>query len=277
MLPTGQAVLFALFVWYFSTGIILYLDGLAVRTFRWSMLGASVAAVAALCGMAAVRDDLSVWGAYAGFTCGVLVWAWQEMAFLMGFATVPRREGCSHTGWRHFVNAVLAVLYHEVAIVGGAALVVAAAWGGVNQVGVWTYMILWGMRQSAKLNVFLGVRNLTLEFLPDHLAFLRSYLHCRPMNLLFPLSVTGGTVLAVVLVQQAVAAGPAVATGTTKTGLIFLATMTILGLVEHWFLVLPVPMARLWDWGLGSRKPAWRRAAVSRAEPMGTVQSQTAR
>jgi putative photosynthetic complex assembly protein 2 len=262
MFQTGQTVCFALFVWYFSTGVILYLDGLPVRTFRWSMLGITAINVASLFGLAELRDDTSVSGAYLGFACGVLAWAWQEMAFLMGFATGMRRQACEHGcgGWQHFGHAVQAVLYHELAIVAGAALVVMAAWGGANQVGTWTFMVLWGMRQSAKLNVFLGVRNLNEELLPPHLAFLKSFLTCKPMNLLFPVSVTGATILAVVLVQRAGAPGigPFAA-----TGLVLLATMTILGLVEHWFLVLPVPFARLWDWGLVSR----RRPEAAPAHP----------
>jgi len=269
MLLYGQAVLFALFVWYFSTGVILYLDGLPVRTFRWTMTGVTVIAAVSVYGLFAVRDDASVAGAYLGFTCGVLAWAWQETAFLMGFVTGPRRQACPHgcSGWQHFGHGVQAVLYHELAIIAGAALVAAVSWEGVNQVGLWTFMILWGMRQSAKLNVFLGVRNLNEELLPPHLTFLKSFLTCKPMNLLFPVSVTGATVLAVVLVQRA-AAGP---DAFSASALTFLATMTILALLEHWFLVLPVPFARLWDWGLGSRRPAasvpnqrsWpRRAAI---------------
>ena len=31
--------LYALFVWWFSTGLIIWLDSLPPRTFRWSMLG----------------------------------------------------------------------------------------------------------------------------------------------------------------------------------------------------------------------------------------------
>ena len=38
-------------------------------------------------------------------------------------------------------------------------------------------MVLWWMHQSAKLNVFFGVRNLNEEFLPEHLEFLKSFLH----------------------------------------------------------------------------------------------------
>ena len=113
MVQTVPTILFALFVWYSSTGAILYLDGLPTRTYRWSMLGMSAALAASLYGMAAIRSDTSQAGAYVGFTCGVVAWAWQEMAFLMGFATGPRRLGCTQTGWRHFRNAVAAILYHR--------------------------------------------------------------------------------------------------------------------------------------------------------------------
>ena len=58
-------------------------------------------------------------------------------------------------------------------------VVVAVTWGGANQVGTWTFLLLWWMHQSARLNVFLGVRNLNEEFLPDHLSFLRSFLNQR--------------------------------------------------------------------------------------------------
>ena len=249
----GQAVLYALFTWYLSTGVILYLDGLPTRTFRWSLLGATAMLAAALCGLAACRGDASPTGAAIGFTCGVGVWAWQEMAFLMGFVTGPRRKGCTERGWAHFRNAVAAVLYHELAILAGGALVVAAAWGGVNQVGVWTYMILWGMRLSAKLNVFLGVRNLNEEFLPAHLAFLQSYLTRKWMNPLFPVSVLASTILAGVLVQRAAAPG---ADAFTTASYALLATMTVLALVEHWFLVLPLPFAQLWRWGMRSHRAA---------------------
>ena len=252
MILAVQTILYALFVWYFSTGVILYLDGLAVRSFRWSMLGATIITAAALCGLSAVRSHSGIASAYVGFACGIMAWAWQEMAFLMGFLTGPRPhaspDGCA--GWRRFGYAVQAVLWHELAIAAGAVLVVAASWGGPNQTGVWTFMMLWGMRQSAKLNVYLGVRNLNEDLLPPHLAFLKSYLACKPMNLLFPVSVTGATFVSVLLIQRAAAPGIGAGAG---TGLTLLATMAVLGLVEHWVLVLPVSFARLWDWSLSSR------------------------
>jgi G3E family GTPase len=148
------------------------------------------------------------------------------------------------------VHAVQTSLWHELAIIAGAAMVVWCTWGGTNQVGTWTFMILWWMHQSAKLNVFLGVRNLNEEFLPEHLGFLKAFLTKRPMNLLFPFSVTISTVVGVLLVQQAIATG---ASSAEAAGATFLATLMALAILEHWFLVLPLPSAKLWSWGLASR------------------------
>ena len=75
-----------------------------------------------------------------------------------------------------FVYAVQTCLWHELAIVVAAVAIVWLTWGGANQVGAWTFLMLLGMKLSAKLNVFLGVRNLNEEFLPEHLSFLKSYL-----------------------------------------------------------------------------------------------------
>ena len=67
---------------------------------------------------------------------------------------------------------------------------------------MWTYLVLWGMRQSAKLNLFLGVRNLGVEFLPQHLRYLQSFFRRRAMNALFPLSIVAATLLVVLLARR---------------------------------------------------------------------------
>ena len=251
----GLPILFALFVWWFSTGLIMYLDGLPRRTFRWSMLGATLLLAASLWGLHASSHAASVRGAYLAFTCGLLAWGWQEISFYMGFVTGPRSEPCAEgcRGWRHFGHAIQTSLWHELAIIASAVAVVALCRGGANQVGMWTFMVLWWMHQSAKLNVFLGVRNLNEEFLPEHLQFLRSFLTKKSMNLLFPVSVSVSTVIAMHLVQVASAAD---ASPFQAVGFTFLATMMVLAIVEHWLLMLPLPASALWGWSLRSRKAA---------------------
>jgi putative photosynthetic complex assembly protein 2 len=240
---------YGLFVWWLSTGVIVYLNNLPPRTFRWSMAAGTVVAVISLYRLGASSALATPASAYAAFTYGVLVWGWHEMAFFMGFVTGPRRTACARgcSGLAHFRHGVEACLDHELAIIISAVAVVWVTRGGANQVGMWTFMVLWGMRQSSKLNVFLGVRNLNEEFLPKHLAFLKSFMRRRPMNALFPVSIVVGTWITTLLMQRAAAADVSVF---QATALSFVITMMALGVIEHWFLVLPLPFAKIWGWWL---------------------------
>lgn len=244
----AQPALFALFLWWFSTGVILYLDRLPQRTFKWSMAGAAVILAAALWGLQRSRMDMSVHGAYLAFACGLMIWAWQEISFYMGYVTGPRtvmcEKGCS--GWRHFLHAIQANLYHELSILISAGVCVWLTWGAPNRTGLWAFLLLWWMHESARLNVFLGVRNLNEQFLPEHMAFLRSFLTRKPINLLFPFSVTISTGMTMWLAQKAIAAPGDGA----SAGFSFLAALLALAVLEHWFLVLPLPAEKLWGWSL---------------------------
>lgn len=244
--------LYCLFAWWFSTGVVIYLDGLPQRTYLWSLAGASLAMAAAFYGLGRSSADTSVYGAYCGFSCGLVIWGWHEMSFLMGVVTGPRREACppDATGFRRFRYALDAILYHELAILLTAVLMLALTWGGANQVGVATFAILWAMRLSAKLNIFFGVLNLTEDFLPQQLQYLKSYFRKKPMNLFFPVSIMGSTCVGVLLGQHAAAA----ASDFERAGYVFLATLMALAILEHWLLVLPIPVEKLWAWSMSSRR-----------------------
>lgn len=243
-------MLFCLFVWWASTGIILYLDGLPQRTFRRSFVLASMVAGAALLAIGWSAGDDSSRGAYIAFLAALALWGWNEMSFLMGFVTGPRRTSCpiNARGWQRVRFAIETILYHELAIAGTAGLVAGITYGAPNRFALWTFLLLWGMRISAKLNVFLGVRNLSEDWLPDQLKYLESYLRRAPMNWLFPISVTLSTVATVLLVQMAMAESVHAA------GWMLLSVLMGLGLLEHWMLVLPLPIAAIWSWGLSSRR-----------------------
>ena len=102
------------------------------------------------------------------------------------------------------------------------------------------------MHSIAKLNVFLGVRNFRIEFLPPHLHFLSPLLSRRISNPFFPLSMAAATTVAVLLIVRAFA--PDTDAG-QATGLLLVGTMICLGILEQLLLVLPLP-ATLWGWGL---------------------------
>jgi putative photosynthetic complex assembly protein 2 len=127
---------------------------------------------------------------------------------------------------------------------------VAVTWKADNQFGAWTLMILWAMRVSAKLNLFLGVPVLNHEFLPERLQYLSSYFTRKPIGVFFAVTVTASTTVTSLLVAKALAVG---ASAFDSTGYTLLASLMALGVLEHWFMVLPLPIAALWNWGMRSR------------------------
>lgn len=240
-------VLYALFVWWFSTGIVLILVRLPQRTHAWSMAAATVVLAFALYGLARGADDTSVSGAYVAFTLSIMVWVWPELTFLTGFVTGPQRVACPQgcVGFWRFWYATGTVIYHELALVAVGAAILTATWGGANEVGGWTFALLWLLRLSAKLNLFLGVRVPDDGVLPAHLGYLKTFFADRAINALFPISVSAATVLVFLLAQKASAAD---AGAFEVTAFTLLAALGALGVIEHWFMVLPIPFAALWTW-----------------------------
>ncbi len=262
MAAYGYPILFTAFVWWFSTGVIVYLDGLPRRTFRWSMLGATALSLGALYSLTTSATDTTVTSAYVAFTCAIMVWGWNEMGFLMGYVTGPRPAPCpaGAVGFERFSYATMAILYHELALVASLALIAGLTWDQPNQVGVWTFAVLWVLRLSSKINVFLGVPNLTEEFLPQGLSFLKSYFRKAPMNVAFPISISLSTTALVVLAQQAIAVD---VTAFQAAAFTFVCALLALAILEHWLMVLPLPAAALWSWGLTSHNATSVQSAHS--------------
>jgi putative photosynthetic complex assembly protein 2 len=252
LLVYGLPVLYVLFAWWFLTGAVLFVVGLPRTTVRWTMGAATAVGIAGLAVLWQTAGDTSPAAAYAAFLAALLVWGWHEMSFLTGVVTGPRTTEAPRVAGRRagFWPAFETLLYHELAILVTAIGLFAMLWGAENETGLWAFVILWIMRISAKLNVYLGVPNLTEEFLPPHLTYLKTYFCRRSMNLLFPISVTLSTVGTFMLIGEAGTA----ASLFDKTAFTFLATLMALALIEHWFLVVPLPSAALWSWGLWSRE-----------------------
>jgi putative photosynthetic complex assembly protein 2 len=137
------------------------------------------------------------------------------------------------------------LIHHEIAIALTAVVLAALSWGQPNQIGLLTFLILWAMRLSAKLNLFLGAPHRGEELLPAHLAHLKSYFRHRAMNPLFPVSMLLGAALAVSLGTIAFALD---AEPFEQAGFSLLLALTALALIEHAFLFLPPPNALLWGW-----------------------------
>ena len=249
-----SAAAYTLFAWWFCTGVIFYLDGLPKRTYWMSLSAASFVAACAIIGVIASSRVETVSSAYVAFTCAVLIWGWQEMLFLMGVLAGPSKAplpaGVSES--MRFKLATRSVIHHELALLGVGILLLLVTWRSPNQVGGATYMLLWLMRLSAKLNLFVGVRNTYAHLLPAHIAYLGSYFRQRKtVSAFFVISTTFAILLTTSLWLF-------VSFGTSQffsqTGATLIASLMTLAVIEHFFLVLPIPMERLWSAALANRK-----------------------
>jgi putative photosynthetic complex assembly protein 2 len=243
---------YAAFVWWFSTGAVLLLVGRVGRGSALKLASAGALLLAGLYAIAISADARSVGGAYVAFTGTILLWGAQEIAFLAGWVTGPRPQRCPSDarGLRRLGLALQAILYHEIALLAcGAAIVALTAERG-NDTALWTFAALWVLRQSAKINLFLGVPVTNDELMPEPVRFLKTFFARKPVSLFFPLSVTLSTAALVIMIQRLVE----VAVSPFEiVSLTLVSTLFALGVIEHWFMLLPLPAITLWGWGMRSQ------------------------
>ena len=240
-------LIFTIFVWWFSTGLILKINGLPKQYFKAIFTFSLIVLLFAFWGLGISSQQATVAGAYCSFTCAIMIWGWQELAFLLGYITGSRRADCPHglSGIRRAWYAFQTINYHELTLLSLGIVIFLMNIDALNQTGFWTYIILWGMRQSTKINIFLGVLNFNEAFLPQHLKYLITYFRRKAMNLLMPFSILVSVLFLVPIWSHA--ASDSSAYEITSSAL--LGTLLALGLLEHLFLVMPFPSELLWKWG----------------------------
>lgn len=250
------AALVALFVWWASTGAILMVVTRADRSGRGAHLAAVLGGLPVLAlgwwGLVRSLPDTSVFGAYLGFASAIAIWGWFELAFLCGVITGPNVRPCPPRvpPWERFLRAWGTIAHSEMALIASLVTIAALTGDAPNPFGLWTFVVLFFARISAKLNVYLGVPNINVEFLPAPVRHLASHFRIGPMNGFFPIGVTAIALALGCWLERAVAQDPG---SGAHIGFALLAALTALALVEHWLMVLPLPDARLWRWLIAAR------------------------
>lgn len=244
------AVLGALFLWWFCTGSLLWRVHRADRggpdSHLWSALISLPLLAAGVLGVNATLGDPSVSGVWLAFLSTLGLWSWIELAFLSGVITGPVRGPCPPglSGTARFMRAFGTIAWHEATLALALAGLAVASVGAENAFALWTFLVLFGARILAKLNLFFGVPHINTDFLPRPLAHLSSYFRRGRASAFFPVSVTLITLAQACLIARIWQAdGPAEVIGFT-----LLAALTALALLEHWFMVWRMRDDRLWRW-----------------------------
>lgn len=257
MQPFYQPALFAVFVWWFVTGLIFVAYGRSPRFTHFYFGIATLLMLVGLAGFIVTSTQASPMAVYLNLGCGLILWAWHVSSYYLGYITGPvkldefRREvslgnGRFHTLFTRFRYALQASIYHELLVLSFVVLMAIVSQDAPNRWGLWVFITLWIMHALAKLNVFLGVRNFRIDFLPAHMHKLDHFLEKRANNPLSPAILIFGTMVALAFYYRGIMpdAAPAQAIGNITLG-----TLVLLGVIENLMLILPVSVT-LWGWGM---------------------------
>jgi len=247
------AALAALFLWWFATGILLWRVHAADRggpdQHVWSVVLSLPLFAAGALGVSATLADSSPQGVWFAFLSAMALWGWIELAFLSGVITGPNTKPCP-TGLdpaERFWSAFRTVAWHEFVLAAVVVVLILSSLGAANAFALWTFLVLFAARISAKLNLFLGVPRINTDFLPKPLAHLSSYFRQGPVSGFFPLSVTLLALAVGCFLERLWRAHQAADQGAI-IGFTLLSMLTALALLEHWFMVWRVRDDKLWRW-----------------------------
>lgn len=269
------AALSAIFLWWFSTGIIMWRVKRADMEGRdahlWSVMLGLPLLLGGVAGIVETLDDTTGTGSWIGFVSALAIWGWVELAFLSGIIAGPNTRPCPPFApqWERFFRAIGTIFWHEILLLALLGMIAHVTQGHPNIFALWTFGVLFFARISAKLNLFFGVPRIHTEFLPRPLAHLPSHFRLAPMNWVFPLSVSALTFASACWLERVWSA----TTDGALIGFTLLSALTLLALLEHWFMVIPLPDQKLWRWMI----PADRQNPTMPVPPAPTVRPLTVR
>lgn len=262
------AALLAFFLWWFLTGLILFVvnwaDNRGIVYHKFVTLGLLPTLVVGFYGFLFSLSNDSVNGAYLAFISSLSIWGWFELAFLTGVITGPNRleKPIGVNGFRRFQLAWAAIAYSESTLVIVFSLLFLLSLGETNDFGLLTFLVLYVARLSAKLNLFLGVPKINIEFLPTSVGHLASHFKISGTSWFFPLSLILLSGLGAYWLNAfrlaPVGSGEAI-------GFCFLLTLTSLAILEHFFMIVPFPDAVLWRWMMPKSQPS-SKIVIKRSE-----------
>ncbi|MEM1435120.1 MAG: putative photosynthetic complex assembly protein PuhE [Pseudomonadota bacterium] len=195
----------------------------------------------------------SVAASMLSFLGAIVLWGVLEAAHLYGWLTGPEKAPCPQrvTHLERFRRGINVGLHHDLGILVVVALLWTLLHDTPNPTAAWAFTVLWLMRWSAKLNLFLGVANFDAGLMPERMRYMASYMLQRTVNPLYPFSIAAGvlgTIYGALLLRSGLLSEAQYA------GVALTTSLLVLGLFEHVLMMLPLRDSHLWRWVLAQTR-----------------------
>jgi len=230
--------------WWLGTGLVLYMQQTIVTIRRPLILTLILVSAASLAAMLVSAQGSQPWQSYLGFFAAICLWGCIELSYYTGMISGVHKRRCPEkcTTGKRFRLALGASIWHEVSVLFVGGVVLTLLFGADNPVALYSFLVLWIMRWSAKLNLFFGVPNFNTDWFPKRLAYAHSYIRRAPITLFFPLSVVSACLIAAELISRSMTSEYPEALITLLPGILL-----SLAILEHLFMALPIADSELWN------------------------------
>ncbi len=245
-------VVFVIVAWWASTGAVLWLARGLDKQMNFRLIGMTVLCALGFAGVMVASAESGLWTVYLAFISAIAIWAWVEFTLLSGMITGNRAEACPEdiSEWKRFRLAFHTIAHHEYALV---MMLTSLAFLDTNigsGMAIKTFALLWVLRLGAKLTMFSGAPELSTNMMPERLTYMTTYFRHDRISAAFWLSLGfcgvffAAGLYALLNVNYEV---------TIQAQVIMLTTLVGLAIVEHLFMVLPVPDSKLWSWAMPTK------------------------
>ena len=235
--------------WWAATGFTLVMQLNATT----SAVGVALSSAFAILGSWLIlqsRDKRSVRAARMAFLGSAFIWWWCSTLFYAGVGIDIQTVHPAGTRTLSLaLDAIAATLKPDLVGVVAMATIAIVVHRRTNRVALWMFALFWGTLQTAKLNVFFGVRNASVDWLPEHLFQLSQFFGPPRNSPLLPVTIGLLLLLFAFMVRRARAA----TTPFARHSGWMVALLVGLAVVEHAAL------------GLSATLPLWNLFMVSTA------------
>jgi putative photosynthetic complex assembly protein 2 len=170
---------------------------------------------------------------------------------LSGWLSGPRKTPMTPgaQGWLRLRESVATILWHELTLLLNFAILIWMQIDQPNHTALCTFALLWCMRVSAKLNLFIGIPLHGEQYLPEHLKYLATYFKCAQPGRWFLLSVSLASGFWAWMLWSGWHAHQ-----TLNASWLLLASLLGLAIIEHLVMVFPWSLNKIWGWAMGQPK-----------------------
>lgn len=238
----GTSLALVIGFWWAATGVTLAMQ----RSVFASAASVAISSILAIAGVALIvktRNDLTVQSARLAFLGSSLMWWWCSTLFYAGVGiNIAANVSGGPRSWTLAMQAIAATLRADLIGVFAVIAVALLVRRWPNRLSAWTLLVFWVTLQTAKLNVFMGVRNSGADWLPEHLERLIQFFGPPENSWLLPTTVMLLSAWFVLVARKAQLARHSYA----KHAYAMIAFLVALAVLEHVFLGLNMSLP-LWE------------------------------